>query len=99
MGLQIIIKWLNSYHSGSVKYCPVECFDLILTSASGFLIGALYGGFPALRLGKKRYIDVSQGAAYETRFHAIVSVPVVYTLLALEHVKIKTWGVLKLFFW
>ncbi|XP_072026822.1 complex I assembly factor TIMMDC1, mitochondrial-like [Amphiura filiformis] len=53
------------------EYMPSEIVDLALMVAASFALGCTYGGIPALRLGKKRYVEKSQAVAYETRFHAV----------------------------
>lgn len=54
------------------KY-PEELTNVIKSGVVAALAGLLYGGLPAARHARKRYIQVSQAEIYTTRVEAVVS--------------------------
>lgn len=54
------------------KY-PEEITNVVNSSALGALAGFVYGGLPAARHARERYIQVSQAELYTNRVDAVVS--------------------------
>lgn len=71
----VVYKWrfpcLSAY-SVTHKY-PDELINVIKSSIAAALAGLVYGGLPAARLAKQRYIQVSQAELYTSRVDAVVS--------------------------
>lgn len=54
------------------KY-PEEIINVIKSGVVAALAGLLYGGLPAARHARQRYIQVSQAELYTSRVDAVVS--------------------------
>lgn len=61
-----------SAYSVTQKY-PEEAVNVLKSGVAAALAGLLYGGLPAARHARQRYIQVSQAELYTSRVDAVVS--------------------------
>lgn len=74
-----------SASSVTQKY-PEEVLNVVKSGAVAALAGLLYGGLPAARHARRRYIQVSQAELYTSRVDAVVSDGLNVTPPTLAHV-------------
>lgn len=69
----LVFNWLSfSSCSGKQKY-PEELTNVLNCCTFGAIAGLIYGGLPAARHARQRYIHVSQAELYTGRVDAVVS--------------------------
>lgn len=59
-------------HSVTQRY-PEELINVVKSGAVAALAGLVYGGLPAARHARQRYIQISQAEVYTSRVDAVVS--------------------------
>ena len=69
----ISFSWFLSPCSATQRY-PQELTNVIKGGAVAALLGLIYGGLPAARHARQRYIQMNQAQTYTSRVEAVVSV-------------------------
>lgn len=70
----VSVKVTQTFSCSVTQTYPEEMTSVIKSGVAAALVGLVYGGLPAARHARQRYIQLNQAEVYTSRVDAVVSV-------------------------